>query len=154
MASITPPRESPVPSRLYDPFPSPEPGLDQRAALQKTGAYTYGFSVGIECWPSLNRLVGEKRRWDETLRDNTPDPGGEMARSRRPFDRHFSWQHAPTLNQFPKKQTCHAALRVHKNQMITAHLSGSREYLLNGLAWRPQRYKVRLVNHARTVYGR
>ena len=32
--------------------------------------------------------------------------------------------------------------------MTTAHLSGRSEYLLSGVARRPQRYKVRLVNHA------
>jgi hypothetical protein len=68
-------------------------------------------------------------------------------RSRRPSDQHFSW-HTPTLNQVQQKQSRDAALRVHENQMITAHLSGRSEYLLNGAARRPPRYKVRLVNHA------
>jgi len=61
----------------------------------------------------------------------------------------FSWYQVPTLNELPEKQSRDAALRVHENQMITAHLSGGREYLLNDLAWRPQSHKVRLVNHAR-----
>jgi hypothetical protein len=69
-------------------------------------------------------------------------------RSRRPIDRHFSWQHVPTLNPFPEKQSREVALRVHENQMTTAHLCGGSEYLLKGAARRPQRYKVRLVNHA------
>jgi hypothetical protein len=40
------------------------------------------------------------------------------------------------------------ALRVHENQMTTARLSGGGEYLMNGVARRPHRYKVRFVNHA------
>jgi hypothetical protein len=75
-------------------------------------------------------------------------------RSRRPIDRHFSWQHVPTFNQLQQKQSREVALRVQENQMIAAHLSGGREYLLNGAARRHQRYKVRLFNHAGTVYAR
>jgi hypothetical protein len=44
-----------------------------------------------------------------------------------------------------EKQSLEVALRVEEYQMITAHLSGGCEHLLNGLARRPHRHKVRLV---------
>ena len=69
-------------------------------------------------------------------------------RSRRAIARRFTWQRVPTLDQLQEKQSREVALRVHENQMTTAHLSSCSEHLLNGAARRPQRYNVRSVNHA------
>jgi hypothetical protein len=74
--------------RQNDPFASPEPRLPQWPARKSTSADTYmGCISAIRVLAVAQSTEGRdaKRRWDETLRGNTPDPGwttrlGDMGR--------------------------------------------------------------------------
>jgi hypothetical protein len=84
-------------------------------------------------------------------RGRTPDrsrPRFGLIQSRCPTDRHFRWQHTPTLDLVQQEQSREVTLRVHENQMTTAYLSGGGDYLLSGSVRWPHRYKECLVNHA------
>src|SRR5258708_11565764 len=71
----------------------------------------------LSCWPYMNPFM----RWSLLQRQGCPyrsRPRFALFRSCRPIDRHFSWQHVPTLNQFPEKQSREVALRVEEYQML------------------------------------
>jgi hypothetical protein len=156
--------------RGYDPFPPPNPRLYKRPTQQAHGRIhiraapprTSAGRRSLDRGGTIHAIVpvagiGDRGQvlaiHEPFMRRRLPRPYRFPSRfnpfrSRRPISRHFSWQHTPTFNQVQQKQSREVALCVHENQMTTAHLSGGGEYLLNGVARRPHRHKVCLVNHA------
>jgi hypothetical protein len=95
-----------------------------RAALSRSA------SPGVQSPPTL--MITKRRLHRDRVR--------AAARSRRPIDRHFSWQHAQ-LSSSSRRNKASTLPFTSTKPMITAYLSGSREYPLNGLAWWPQSYR-------------